>query len=214
MKRNIHTLSLAAIDDDGICAAQNPGSNADMTINGALASGGIATLDVARRVAIVSAGNDSSVTFTIYGTNRDGITINDTVTGANVGTVVSNKDFLTVTRIATSGDAANGIKVGTIGQASTPWIPCDRSKNPFNMSLGCHISSGGSMTYQVEHTLDSVQNLDNIKDAGTVRVLTHDVLVGKTTSDDGNYAFPVTACRLTLTAWTSGTISFITQQTG
>jgi len=213
MRSNTLTLTLATADDDGISASQNPSANADLLINGALTSGGVATLDVARRVIITSAADDSAVTFTVYGTNRDGIAMQEAITGAAIGVAQSTKNFKTVTRIATSGNAGS-LTVGTNGVASTAWVPQDHRVSPFHLSLVVLLSSGASLTYQVEHTLDDIQDINNIKDAGVIRTLTHETLVGKTTSDDGNYFFPVRATRLTFTSFTSGTASFITQQSG
>lgn len=214
MRSNVVSLTMAAASANNICTAQNPAPSADMTIDGALASGGVATLDVARRVLITSAGNDSAVTFTIYGTNRDGIIMNESILGTNGSTARTSKNFKTVTRIATSGDAANGITVGTTGYASTPWIPQDRGKSPFHLSLGIILSTGASLTYQVEHTLDDIQDISNVGGSGVINVLTHETLVAKTASDDGNYFFPIRATRLTITSFTSGTATFTTQQSG
>lgn len=207
------TLTLATADADGVAQSQNPGSGADVTINGALASGGVATFDVARRVRITSGGNDTAVTFTLYGTDRNGIAIQESVTGTNTSTADSVKDYKTVTRIATSGDAAAGLTIGTGPVASTPWIPICSVVNPCNIALAVMLSAGTSMTYSVEHTLDEIQNLDLIK-TGTITTLTHEDLVSKTASADGNYAFAPTAVRVTTSAYSSGTLTFTVIQAG
>jgi len=41
-----------------------------------------------------------------------------------------------------------------------------------------------------------------------LRVFNHEFMVGKTTSDDGNYSAPATATRLAVTAYTSGEATF------
>ena len=41
------------------------------------------------------------------------------------------------------------------------------------------------------------------------KVFNHDVLAAKTTSDDGNYAFPVPFCRLIVTSYTSGKATLV-----
>jgi hypothetical protein len=46
----------------------------------------------------------------------------------------------------------------------------------------------------------------------TLRVRDNDFVVGETTSQDGNYEFPPTACRLIVTAWTSGTATLTMNQ--
>ena len=55
---------LDAADDNGIAQSQTTAGAADLTLNGALVSGGVATFDSPRQVIITSAGNDTGVTFT------------------------------------------------------------------------------------------------------------------------------------------------------
>ena len=56
---------LDAADDNGIAQSQTTAGAADLTLNGALVSGGVATFDSPRQVIITSGGNDTGVTFTI-----------------------------------------------------------------------------------------------------------------------------------------------------
>ena len=87
-----------AADADGISLSQTPLAAGNLTITGALASGGVATMDTQRRVLITAAGNEVSKTFTIYGTNKDGFAISESLTGPNATTTQSLLDYLTVTR--------------------------------------------------------------------------------------------------------------------
>ena len=213
MRHNPTTISLAAADDDGIAAAQNPANNADVTLNGALVSGGIAVMDIARRVAITSAGDDTAVTFTIYGTNNRGIAIQESIKGTNTGTAVSTKDYLTVTRIATAGDAVNGLKIGTNGQASTPWFPVNHRFRPFNLGFTVALSSGAVLTYTIEHTEDDVQDLSLIQ-TGNINVFQHPDIASKSANADGNYGYPMRAIRLTLNSYTSGSATLNYNEAG
>ena len=63
-----YTFSPTALDADGVCASQTLGGAANLTINGALASGGVATLGEQARITLYSTANSRAVTFTIYGT--------------------------------------------------------------------------------------------------------------------------------------------------
>jgi hypothetical protein len=47
-----------------------------------------------------------------------------------------------------------------------------------------------------------------------LRVFPHEFLTGKTVSDDGNYAFPVTAVRLSVSALTAGAATLTVIQSG
>lgn len=92
-------------------------------------------------------------------------------------------------------------KVTVTGVANSAWIPVDREQAPFNIGLGCTIDSG-TATYSVQHTFDDVFD-PNV----TPVAFTNSGISAKTTNTDGNYAFPVTAIRLSVTAGTSPVVS-------
>ena len=56
------TITLTAADDNGISTSQTPSGAGNLTITGALAAAGVATLDIARRVAVYSGSNISTRT--------------------------------------------------------------------------------------------------------------------------------------------------------
>jgi hypothetical protein len=101
-------------DVDGISVIELKGAAGDMTIGGAAASGGVATLDVPRNVTLtVATTNQSGVSFTVYGTDEYGEAVVETITGPNANTVAGVKAFKTVTRVAASAAiATNGVSVG------------------------------------------------------------------------------------------------------
>jgi|DEB0MinimDraft_4_1074332.scaffolds.fasta_scaffold73583_2 VCBS repeat-containing protein len=108
-----------ALDADGICASQTSGATAGtLTINGAKASGGVATLNSARQITLASAANLADKTFTITGTDANGDALTESLTGPNNSTVTSTKHFLTVTEIAftdgTSGTMTAGFNTSAI----------------------------------------------------------------------------------------------------
>lgn len=152
--RKTLTLSLAASDDNGICASQSAAGAAALTINGALASGGVATMDKARRVAVTSAGNDSGITFTVTGTDRYGRSMTEALTGSNASSVESEKDFLTVSSVATSGAIASTVIVGTTGVGSTGPMILDAWSNPADLSFA--IETSGTVTWRLEKTLEDL----------------------------------------------------------
>lgn len=109
---------------NNIAQSQSPGAGA-ITLNGSTVSGGVATLDTARRVIITSGGNDSAITFTITGTNWSGNPISETLAGANIGAAQSVLDYKTVSSVTHSGSVAGTVTVGTNGVASSPWARLD-----------------------------------------------------------------------------------------
>lgn len=101
-----------ALDADGISTAASVGNNAALTIGGALASGGSVTNASGRQVTILSAGNDSGISFTVVGTDVNGSALSETVTGANAGTATSSGYFKTITSITAVGNPAGNVSAG------------------------------------------------------------------------------------------------------
>jgi hypothetical protein len=91
-------------------------------------------------------------------------------------------------------------------------IPLDTYQDPLNVSIGVVLSAGASLTYSVQHTFDDVfaKNFD----PSTATWFNNSGLTAKTTSLDGNYNMPVTAVRLNVTSFTSGTATMTVIQAG
>lgn len=72
-------------------------------------------------------------------------------------------------------------------------------QTPFNVGFGVTIGTA-VLTYTVQYTFD------NIFDQTIVPTwFDHPTVAGKTANQDGNFAAPIRACRLNVTAYTSGT---------
>jgi hypothetical protein len=106
-------IEAAAIDADGISTAAAVGEDASLVIGGALASGGSVTFDQPRNVTILSAGDDSGISFTVTGTDETGDSATESITGANAGTATGSSYFTTVTAIAAVGDPAGNVSAGS-----------------------------------------------------------------------------------------------------
>ena len=105
---------------NNICLSQTPSGAGNLTLNGSLASTGspvVANLGQNLPIYITSAGNDSSVTFTVTGYIYNGLggpfSVTEVITGANASTVSSTKSYMTITQIAVSGATASTVTVGT-----------------------------------------------------------------------------------------------------
>lgn len=113
-----------AADVDGICAAQAIAGAADALINGALASGGVATLDVPRGVQVDSSNaGDTTQTVTITGTDEYGATLVEAIALNGTTDVLGLKAFKTVTRVAVSAALAGNLTVGTTTKLGLPLRP-------------------------------------------------------------------------------------------
>ena len=78
---------------------------------------------------------------------------------------------------------------------STSAAPMDTYGAPFNVGMGVVVS--GTVNYTVQHTFDNV--LDSTI---TPTWFNHPVMASLTANQDGNYAFPVAAIRLTVNSGT------------
>ena len=93
-----------------IAAAQTLGGAGNMTLAGTAAT--FAGDNMAQKITLVSAGNISAVTFTITGTDSEGNTQEEELTGPNNNTVTSTKYFQTVTQIAASAAVGTNTSSG------------------------------------------------------------------------------------------------------
>jgi len=104
------------------------------------------------------------------------------------------------------------VRVSVGLQAASSPILLDVNNGPFNVGLGVAVTGGATLTYTVQHTFDDVWAANF--DPATAVWYPNTNLAAKTASLDGNYAFPVTAVRLNVTAWTSGTATLTVVQAG
>ena len=89
------------------------------------------------------------------------------------------------------------------GTGSTAWIPLDYKQSPFNVGFGVVVS--GTVTYTIEHTFDDV-----FDSSITPTAFQHSTVVGQSANANSNYAFPVRAVRITISAGTgSATLTLL-----
>jgi len=85
--------------------------------------------------------------------------------------------------------------------AASQWIPVDYRQAPFSIGFGAKINSG-TATYTVQHTFDNV-----LDPTVTPVAFNHPTVAAATANADGNYAFPVRAIRLNVTAGASPNVT-------
>ena len=107
-------ITTTALDADGLSTAAAVGNNAALTLGGALTSGGAYTADsgTARQITLLSADDDSGITFTVVGTDIHGDALSETVTGADTGTATSTGYFATISSITAVGNPAGNMSAG------------------------------------------------------------------------------------------------------
>lgn len=106
-------------------------------------------LDFARRIGITAQGNDSTVNFTIVGTDWNGSVATETLAGAaSTGSIAQSLyDYSTITSITPSTTTSVGILVGTTNMASTRPIFLDEWAFP-QAAVQIEIKNGGTSSVQ------------------------------------------------------------------
>tara|TARA_R100001460_G_scaffold83274_2_gene124146 strand:+ start:1061 stop:1678 length:618 start_codon:yes stop_codon:yes gene_type:complete len=164
------TADTVALDADGISVAASVGNNAALVIGGALADSGSVTLSHGRLVTILSAGDDSSKSFTVVGTDVNGDSQTETVTGANAGTATSSKYFKTIASITAVGNPAGNVSAGINASAADAIFTMrSRLKGMFLTST----ATAGEIDFLTSSpTGTSIMKLNSVSDADATRDVT------------------------------------------
>jgi hypothetical protein len=191
------------VDADGLAQAQAVAGAGELSLNGVLIEDGTFTADYARRLGILSAGNDAGITFTILGTDPDNKVLSEAVTGSAgaPGTSESTGYFKTVISVTASGAAAGNVSVGTVDEFSTNTIPLNTyNSDPATVSLEDMV---GTFDVSVEETFSKVQYDDSIKFYAGPAALTNTTIADTASSvaDLDNHASGV---RLIASSYSSG----------
>lgn len=195
----------------GICQGQSLAAAGPLALNGTLVVGGVANLGTQRRVAIISGGDDSKRTATLYGSREGGGTINEALALTNAGTATSVLDFLNVATIAVDGKIATTVTVGTSGTGSTPWTMPNFHLTPFNVDINTELTS--TVTYNLETTQDNYWTAGKSNYDVTPQPNVNIVVQGATAAAQNILNSAVTGYRFTITSGT-GTLAAQATQAG
>lgn len=207
------TLAPTALDRNGISVSQTPGAGGvqNLTITGTLSVDGSVTFTQAQHGTIYSAASEVARVFTFTGTDRYGNAMTEDVTGGGVGaTVVTVKNFKTITQISVDADTAGAVEAGVDGTCESQWFLLNYRGNDFNVGLGGELT--GAATWAVQHTFNDILADGFLEN--DAEVFTHTTLTGKTAAADSNYTNPPVATRLAITAFTSGEVTLRVNQAG
>lgn len=196
----ILTYTLSASVPNGICTAQTPSGAGALTIDGAYATAGAATLNYPRHLLITTSANDTTKTLTIVGTDRYGKALSYAVNLPNATTLVVPYNFLTVTSVTISAATTGTITLGTYDSMEGPWIPLDWiGSDEATISVG--LSTSANFTYTLQSTLEDVQS--DTFNAHTC--VTQDTPLTGAASAIYKLDGPLRAIRLKITGFVTGT---------
>ncbi len=181
---------------NGITTTQTLSGASNLTINGSLASGGVATFTQPVYVIVTSSGNDSGITWTITGTDANGNALVQTITGANIGAAMTTHRFKTVTQIHSSASAAANVIAGSAAFVYSIPAPVDYRPQPVNIGLA-FTTTGATTSFKVQYALEA---MSDYADADTYNASAqwydHASLTSLTAKAAGSTLFPVRAFRL------------------
>ena len=148
------------VDTNGIAENQTTAGAADLNLNGAQVVDGVWDIHAVPttaysegvggvRIAIDSAGDVSSVVFTVYGTDQDGIARTETITGVTTSAVNSVTFWQTITRIAADAAVGSNVFVGAIDQIVSETLPLNW-RNNYSATFVVDITS--TLQYDIEES--------------------------------------------------------------
>ena len=123
-----YSVTPAALSANGVATAQAVAGAADLTLNGALVSNGVAVLDFPRAVSVTSTNaGDTTQTATVYGFDAYNQPMTETIAFNGAATVPGKKAFKRVTRIAISAALAGNGSAGTTDVMGLPYRALSRN---------------------------------------------------------------------------------------
>ena len=202
---------LAAASATNIRTASS-GSAGALVLNGTLVSNGVATLDVARRILITNAADETGKTVDLTGTDRAGNTQSETVTLGGIGSTASVLDYKTLTSAVLSANSAGNLSIGTSGVAASAWVYLD----PWALAnIALQMTVSGTVNYTVQTTLDNPNSTTNpVAMSAVTWVSSNDTdVVGATATKQSNLFFVPSFVRVLLNSGT-GTVTMTVIQSG
>lgn len=165
--------------------------------------------DLAHNVTIRndSVTDHSAKTAILTGTGPDGEAQTETLNlPGTSATVTSTKYFKTLTSIVPSATIlTDTMDIGWAVTAVGNTLPLNWRQHPFTVSIATYPS--GTSNHKVQQTYEDVLNT-----VGSYTWYDHASLTNKSAAAEGTYTAPVTATRLVVNTWTSGTIRMIIVQ--
>lgn len=207
---------LTAASANNIALSAIPTSGTPITLNGSLATGGVATLDMPRRVLLTFGAEGSARTLVLTGTNWSGLTISETLAVPSGGgsTVASVLDYATLTSaLPLGGGWTAAATLGTNGVASSPWVRFDGWGVP-QVVFQCVVS--GTANYTVQITQDDPNSpTDPISISSMTWSSAPDPnVVAASTTQMSSFSFCPAYARVTLNSGTGSVATTFTQLDG
>ena len=207
MKLQTTTVVGDALVANSICLSQTPAVAGNLTLTATAATG----WTNGHLITFTSVGDISARVFTIYGTDSDGLSITDTVTGVNT-TGTTTKYFKTVTRVAVDALCAFALTVGNNTLTASAIIIPDVHISPFQ--IGAQLEFSGTATAKLQYSINNPDSISKVWFDDAVITGKSASYYNQFTALSGVFNPPVQCFRVVNTAWTSGTTTLRILQAG
>lgn len=169
-----------------------------------------AALSPAGFITITPAGDESTNTFTVSGTNWAGNMISEVIDGKNASASTSVLDYKTITSIVAKNATANTVEVGTAQSGGSRWVMLDSWA--FSQ-VGLQVDVNGTIDYSVQQTFDNPADIVSPVAAADVEWFdsTDSGVVTESASKQSYYAYAPTFVRIVANSGTGYATLRITQ---
>lgn len=164
---------------------------------------GYVLLSQPQHITITSAVDSSGDTFTVEGEDRYGNSLSESITGPNATVVAGAENFALVQKVSVGSDPGGNITSGVDGTCESQWVPMNRYDHD---PTGLSIIVSGTNTSTVQFTHDDI-GVASFREGGA-NTFNHATIATETASATGTQDTPVSAFRLAITAFTSGSVEF------
>jgi len=154
------------VDPDGICENQTTAGAANLVLNGALCDLGTAgQFDIgdsyssgiaAVKVAIDSAGDVSSVNFTVTGLNQYGVSVSEVITGVTTTAVESTLYYSQITQIAADAAVGSNVFVGPVDDFVSQICPVNWQATEAYTTAAMNVT--GTINYDMQASFDQIRD--------------------------------------------------------
>lgn len=215
MRNLVANISSLINDANGAFADQTLAGAGALTLNGALVVGGVAYMaidGVAQKISIEGTGNNSGVTATITGTDADGTVVSEALVLANNGTALSVLYYNTITSITVSAALTGNIEGGPLATNGAVSRSLRVNGQQMDFKLGLFVDISGTNTYSAQYTYMQPEDEYSVSYSASADWRAVDGLSALSADAVSNLFYKVNACRLLVSAYTSGTAKLTVTQ--
>lgn len=186
-------LTLQASSTTDIKAAGSIGGSGSLSLLSTSTSD-----SMGHKIIITSAGNDSGLTFTVSGTDVDGRTVSESITGPNTTTATSTNYYASDLAISVDGASAGNVSIGWDDEAVSKQLIGEC----YAESSTTYVQATGTVNYTVQFCNQKTKLFD-LASSPAWQAHTDTDVVTATADASGSANVPVCAYRVVVNSYSS-----------